>query len=312
MEKDLISVVIPAYGHAHYIEKTIRSVINQTYKNIELIILNDGSPDKTSEVIESMREECEQRFARFVFIDKENEGVVKTMNRGLKEAKGEYISSIASDDSYENIAFETLHDFLSCNSEYGFAVGDNYIMDDDGERCFWGENRQNIYNEDESKYKTFGDFLKQERSDVNFDSDQFGSYKSLLKGNYILNGFMIRRDILIDKIGGYNEDIKVEDYYLMLQIAKHTKLKYINQPLFNYRWHESNTIKQIGIFSGEGEKLIAAEKEYAIKHGYKNDLYRVKSIGVPFILEFQRRFTENGKEKLIKLFGITIFRKIKS
>ena len=104
----LISVVISAYNHEQYIEECIDSIINQTYENIELIILNDGSNDKTAEIINSKSDHCKIRFKRFLFIDKENEGLPKTLNRGCYKSKGTFLAFIGSDDSYESNAIETL------------------------------------------------------------------------------------------------------------------------------------------------------------------------------------------------------------
>ena len=112
MKKPLVSVIIPAYGHAHFIDETIDSALQQTYKNLELIIINDGSPDNIAEVIESRRSECEKRFTRFVFISRENKGLAKTLNQCLKEAQGEYVAITASDDKFEPEAIETLVSFL--------------------------------------------------------------------------------------------------------------------------------------------------------------------------------------------------------
>lgn len=67
MIEKLISVLVPAYNHEQYIQETIRSVIGQSYKNIELIILDDGSSDKTLEKIKELESECNERFVRFEY-----------------------------------------------------------------------------------------------------------------------------------------------------------------------------------------------------------------------------------------------------
>lgn len=89
---------------------------------------------------------------------------------------------------------------------------------------------------------TFADYLKSERKDVDFNSQEFGCYASFLHENYVPNGYLIRKNI-IDKIECFNIKALLEDWYLMLQISKISKLKYINQLLFSYRWHDRNSIK---------------------------------------------------------------------
>ena len=74
MEKPLVSVIVPAYNHETYVQDTINSIINQTYRNIELIVIDDGSKDSTWAKIQELKERCEKRFARVHFETKENEG----------------------------------------------------------------------------------------------------------------------------------------------------------------------------------------------------------------------------------------------
>ena len=77
----LVSVLIPAYNHEQYVQLTIRSIIEQTYQNIELIVIDDGSKDSTWEKISELKSECEKRFRRVDFSTQENSGTCKTLNR---------------------------------------------------------------------------------------------------------------------------------------------------------------------------------------------------------------------------------------
>ena len=89
---DLISVIIPTYNRAHLIRRSAQSVLNQTYKNLELIIVDDGSTDKTKEVIDSINDK------RIIYIKQENQGVSAARNTGIEKAKGKYIAFQDSDD----------------------------------------------------------------------------------------------------------------------------------------------------------------------------------------------------------------------
>ncbi len=91
MSNPLVSVIIPAYNHENYVQECINSIIEQTYKNIELIIVDDGSKDSTWNKIQEMKAVCEKRFVRVHFETKENEGTCKTLNKLLSLAKGEFI-----------------------------------------------------------------------------------------------------------------------------------------------------------------------------------------------------------------------------
>ena len=138
---DLVSVIIPAYNHESYVQECIQSIIDQTYRSIELIILNDGSTDKTHSFITEMLPACRDRFTHIEYIDKPNEGLIKTLNLGLSKIRGTFIYPIASDDRAMPHAIETLHRFLSTHDEYGLVVGDNAIIDHQGQRCYWNANR---------------------------------------------------------------------------------------------------------------------------------------------------------------------------
>lgn len=90
----MISIIVPIYNSEKWVGRCIESLINQTYKNIEIILINDGSTDKSAQICKEYAEKDE----RIVFIDKENEGVSSTRNLGIKKAKGEFLQFVDSDD----------------------------------------------------------------------------------------------------------------------------------------------------------------------------------------------------------------------
>ena len=109
---DLISVMIPAYNHERYIEECVRSIIAQTYQNIELLVIDDGSKDKTFETLQSLKSECEKRFVRVVMETQENQGTRLTLNKLVDIANGKFICAPASDDRLKSVSIEKLHKFL--------------------------------------------------------------------------------------------------------------------------------------------------------------------------------------------------------
>ena len=94
----LVSVVVPCYNHGDYIQECIESIIDQDYKSIELIIIDDGSTDNSVSKIQEMIVRCEERFVRFEFRARPNVGLSSTLNEGIEWCAGEYYSAIASDD----------------------------------------------------------------------------------------------------------------------------------------------------------------------------------------------------------------------
>lgn len=319
MEKNLVSVLIPAYNHENYVQETLKSIINQTYENIELIIIDDGSKDNTWNKIQEMEQECQKRFKRVYIETKQNEGRQKTQNKLLKLAKGEYIYLIASDDLAKPQAIEKYVNFLSKNKDYTLCVGNDEIIDFEGKVCYWDKDRNIEYDRKKAKYLTFVDFSK--KKNPYFNNKKFGSYKTLVIGNYIPNGFLIRKNIF-ENIGYYTPNAPLDDWWLMMQIAKYSKMKYINEILFSYRWHGSNTVKQIEYMHKAVEQTQKYEQSLldnldisTLPKEMRKQIKEIKlngrctsSIGIPYLLTFEKHVKHETKLRIIKLFNLPIFR----
>ena len=237
MEKT-VSVIIPAYNHEKYIQDTIKSIFNQTYKNIELIIIDDGSKDTTFSKIKEMEAECQKRFSRFVVETQPNQGTTITLNRLYSIAKGEYVYGIASDDVAAPNAIERLMKETQ-TGDYVLIACDNKIIDENSEPIGWDKKRNAVKLSD--GYKTFWEFLSKKNERLANIGESFGSYESLLHANYIPNGFLMKKSAF-DKVGGYTKEAPLEDWYMNLQLAKMGKFKFVNEILFSYRWHSQNSI----------------------------------------------------------------------
>ena len=316
MCKPLVSVIIPSYNHEKYVQDTIKSIVNQTYKNIELIIIDDGSKDSTWQKIQEMQKECESRFARVHFETKENEGTCATFNKLLSLAQGEYVYIIASDDLAKPHAIEKEVEFLQKNKDYALVVGDNELIDGEGKVCYWDQERNNVYSQEDAIYKTFGEFLQKNRK-FDFETDVFGTYQSLCVGNYITNGYLIRKSIF-EKTGYFTKEAPLEDWYLMLQISKYAKMKYLSEVLFSYRWHDNNTIKNVEKMDAYAKKTLEYESkvfenidETSVFPEIVNIKYYglcYKKIGIPYLFEILSYRKVASKTKIFKLFNIPIFK----
>ena len=109
---DLISIVIPIYNASKYLEKCINSVINQTYKNLEIILVNDGSIDNSLDICNDFKD----KDNRIKVISKKNEGVSKTRNIGIDKCKGKYLMFLDSDDYIDEIYVEKMYTYLTKNN----------------------------------------------------------------------------------------------------------------------------------------------------------------------------------------------------
>lgn len=103
--KDLISIIVPVYNVEKYLGKCLDTIINQTYKNIEILVVNDGSTDDSDKILK----EYYKKDKRIRIINKKNGGLSSARNKGIDKASGKYLSFIDSDDYIENDMIETLY-----------------------------------------------------------------------------------------------------------------------------------------------------------------------------------------------------------
>ena len=128
MEK-LVSVIIASYNHEKYIEDAVRSVLNQTYKNIELIVEDDCSKDKTVEILKGIKDKRLKKI-----YSKKNKGTVRTMNHLMSLCHGDYIAILGSDDVWYPEKLEKQINYLESHPvEAVFSMVD--IIDENGKIC---------------------------------------------------------------------------------------------------------------------------------------------------------------------------------
>lgn len=224
----LVSVIIPAYNHELYIEEALQSVINQTYKNIELIVINDGSTDGTAEIIEKFIKINQDKNIRFV--NKQNEGVCKTMNMGLAMSMGDYIALLASDDKWIENKIELQIAFMENNKNIGLVCSDAYLTK---------------FNMDTNlKY-----------SDYKVGMDQYfkrgiqncNMHEVLLARPFIASITVMLRRKTFNEVGFFDEKLRGEDTDMWLRVARKYPIGYINQPLVYYRMHGTNVSNNMSL-----------------------------------------------------------------
>lgn len=194
-----VSIIIPVYNSEKYISKCLDSILNQTYKNIEILVINDGSKDNSIDILR----DYEKKDDRIVVIDKENEGVAKTRNQGIKKATGDYIMFIDNDDFIDEDYVET---YLK-NTDYDIVIG-SYKRTDINDKILFK------YNLDEksiwSKYVVLAPWAKLYKKDF------------LIKNNIEFLNY------------GIGEDV----YFNLLCYSKTNNIKVIND--FKYNWFYNN------------------------------------------------------------------------
>ena len=270
----LVSVCIPAYNHEKYIAETIESVINQDYMNLELIIINDGSKDKTDEVIKKYEQKCQKRFVRFEYRNRENKGLSATLNEMVQWSKGKYFTACASDDMFLSTKVSLLVNSLEKLSEdYAVAFGNAIFIDDNSNEIYIDVNTGGLSRQEEGT-KFFLDFQVLQRNCDLKTGKNFGSYETLLIGNYLpAMSFLIKLNN-IKEVGAWTSGNTIEDWEMWLKLSKNYKFAYIDEPVALYRWHENNTVKTMKFeLIRDSIELLENDRSYALDKGYENVFY---------------------------------------
>ena len=241
----LVSIVIPVYNGANYVAEAIESALNQTYKNIEIIVVNDGSTDKTENIAKSYGDKIKYYY-------KDNGGVASALNLGIKESKGEYISWLSHDDIYfENKIERQIKELENIDKDTILYSGYELINDKSEFLGTWEISSKN-------EYRKFNN----------------GFYAILL---CIIHGC----SLLIPKkafyeVDFFNEDLKcTQDYHLWFKILKYGyKVKYIPEFLIYSRIHENqDTKRKLKTVIDEGNKLWIYMISNLSKDNYKDIFY---------------------------------------
>jgi alpha-1,3-rhamnosyltransferase len=267
----LVSVVVPCYNHEKFVQECIQSVLEQDYKNLELIIIDDGSKDCSVEKIQRMIPECIKRFIRFEFKDRENKGLAVSLNESLKWAQGKYFTVIASDDLMAvNKVSALVHKLENVGNDFAVAFGDASFIDEKGEPLFFDIK----LNDKKCSTNSFCEFYKARRK---FDYENvpfFGSYSSLIAGNYLPAMSYVVRTELLRSVGAWMEGNRVEDWDVWLKLAKKYKFYFINTSVACYRLHDANSIYANSVkLTLDSIKLLKRERNYAISHGYSQQYF---------------------------------------
>jgi len=202
-----VSVLLPVYHGERYIVASIESILKQSYSDFELIVINDGSTDRTGSLLRGISD------PRIVLVEQENQGLTRTLNNALKVIKGEYIARQDADDLSHPDRFSRQVEFLNSHPEVGLVGSVCLCMDEDGEII--------------GQTPPLTDIKK---------------LKNILmkRGNPLVHGSVMFRRECIGKVGGYRIEMdRAEDYDLWLRISEYYEIAKLKEPLYLWRWSQS-------------------------------------------------------------------------
>lgn len=210
----LVSVIIPSYNQANFVKSAIESVLNQSYRQIEIIVVNDGSTDNTLDVIKKITTK-----EKISIVTTRNRGLAAARNTGLEQAAGNFVAFLDSDDLYLPHKLSLHIDFLLSHPDIDISYSETRYFNNKPEDAFSIGKRPQI------------------------EGDPFSK---LIRGNFIpSNAFVVKTD-MIRKIGGYDPSLRAhEDWDMLLRLSlSGAQFGYINAVTNLVRIHASNMTKQ--------------------------------------------------------------------
>ena len=291
-----VSIIIPTYNRANLLSRAIKSILNQTFKDFELIIVDDGSTDNTRQVVEKFQKED----SRIKYIWQENSGApARPKNTGIKNSTGEYIAFLDDDDEWLPEKLEKQLKLFE-NSEknnLGF-VGCNFYINED--------NKTKLYKIPKMK----------------------NVFKNLLEGVVIngSSGIMIKK-LVIGNVGLFDENFKSsEDWDLWIRISQKYDFDFIKEFLFKRYFHGGNLTKT-GSYCTKIKELKYLLEKYQSSYKKFPIIYSkiLRNIGTIYLLDnninlARKHFIKSIKTSpfylrnyinfLISLFGISFYKKL--
>ncbi|MBY3167864.1 glycosyltransferase family 2 protein [Rhizobium laguerreae] len=225
-----VSVIIPTYNRARFIREAIESVFSQTYRDFELIVIDDGSTDETAKIVRALVDN------RLNFIRQENRGRSAARNRAIALARGRYIAFLDSDDMYLPDKLAQQVDYMDSHPEDGMIYTSAMCIDGDGNP------------------------LNSQRYEAWADGEIYKQVAFFQPVTITLPTVMVRREVL-NAVGGFDEAMdRFEDTDLWRRIAKHYRVGILVEATCILRTHGDNTLR-----SQDPAKIIEAIEYYVAK-----------------------------------------------
>lgn len=206
-----VSVIIPTYNREDFIEETIQSVLDQTYKDFEIIVVDDGSTDNTKKKLEKFN-------SKIKLIEQKNSERAVSRNNGIKNAQGEYIAFLDSDDLWFKNKLEKQVEVLDKNKDYVLTYCQCLRINENGLNIKIAERQ----------LKGYSGYV----------------YEKLLMRNFITSPTPLVKRECIEKIKGFETKyIPYEDWEFWVRLSLLGKFYFIKEPLAHYRIHETQSVK---------------------------------------------------------------------
>ncbi|MCY4386145.1 MAG: glycosyltransferase [Desulfurellaceae bacterium] len=238
-----VSVCLPTYNGADYIEEALRSILNQTYQDFELLVVDDGSTDTTLDIVQSFSDPRIQLHR-----NPERLGIPANWNRCLELAAGELVCLFHQDDVMLPENLECKVQLLSADETVGFVHSGVETL------------------AEESAPSSFADWIEDTTEDTLWDGPEY--FRSLLlNGNRVCAPTVLARRSALLEQGGFDPDLGFAcDYAMWLRLCLTYRVGFLAQPLVRYRWHGGNASHAYQFERGVEEISTAARRGLRLYH----------------------------------------------
>lgn len=246
-----MSVIVASYNHARFLDERIQSLLNQTYKNLEIIIVDDKSIDESIEIIESYKSDSRLKLLE----NESNMGWIETSNRGYFHSKGKYVMFANCDDSCDPAQIETLVTFLEKEHNLGLVFSRSKLIDEEGRVL--GDD----FNGREKEFKRICN------GDTTIEASKF---RNLLSHSCVipnLSAALISRKAFSELNGFSNAYNICSDWDFYLRLSKNFSAGYVYSSLNNFRQHNM-TIRSIN----GNEKILMEISRLLLRQDLMSDL----------------------------------------
>lgn len=251
-ELPLVSFLIISYKHSDYIDDCMKSILAQTYPNMEILYLDDASGDGTFEKASAYKDALERKYEEVMFIQNEaNCGLVRNLNRLVRMCRGKYVKFLAADDFMLEDGIEKSVAFMEAHEEYDMMHSDTIQGDENTHYPVPVETAEVPL----SKTGTGTIVTKEKIFDLLYEED-FISAPSVL----------MRRDVY-DRLGLYDEEIGIEDWEYYLRVAKDGNIGYLDDRTVMYRFLPSS----LSHSASPQRRMNMKKSELQILEKYKDD-----------------------------------------
>ena len=269
-----VSVIIPTYNREDFISETIQSVLEQTYKDFEVIVVDDGSTDNTQKKLEVFGNKIQ-------VIEQKNSERAIARNKGIKNAKGDYIAFVDSDDIWLKDKLKRQVEFLDNNKEFILVYNPSFRINEKGQ-----------------KIKAAQRQLKGYSGNV---------FEKLLFRNFIVSATPLIKRAIFEKTTGFETNyIPYEDWEFWIRFSLLGNFYFINEPLTFYRIHKNQSVKLVNAEKIEKVTSELLENSFRLKH-ISHKIKR-KSLGLANLRfcywYFSANKNDKAKEKINKALEI--------